>query len=625
MPRKVALAIGISRAPRLEYLRGAVNGAHEFADWAAKNGYQSESLTDETTPVTIESLGGKLDALLAAHPQDPVTRLVLYFAGHGLIRGAEDGLWLLSDWRVKLRAVAFEALKRRLCRYYGVPQVAIFSDACRSLPSNVDIMDLTGDAVLGSGPDKKVLQPDVDKFIATQDAAQTFMVPGLDAKDDRCLFSGVLMEGLWGAQAALSATDPGKVTSSSLADFLRDEVPERAKSYNRELYPTVQSNFRRGSDVYFGDHQPPPVAPVFTPWTDPNLIVDMGVADSISKGTSFQFPDWSDGTPSNLAARPGGSIDFIFKSLGGKEHVAAPVHDSGDSLRTRIESHEVPGYFETGSGFAVDGKGVRAIWLDPRLQVRKQNGKSGWLAVGGGNPVWLQGPSPVLIELEGGNYLAQTAFPDFIASALCDGNGVQALIYRESYGDKSTGGLAIEAIARMESGALRAADIPDLSIELRMMKHADPVLGVISAYLYDSIEDVDSIRRMAWFYIDHHQAIPYDIALLAQVPGRRNENGLLEIDLPAVPPREPRSEKEAATSWACQPTPSARGTVAGFWPWMKQGWPFLDDPLDVELGLVHPALPSLQQHLTGARFTTFNREGGETLATIMNLQRTSLE
>ena len=209
----------------------------------------------------------------------------------------------------------------------------------------------------------------------------------------------------------------------------------------------------------------------------------------------------------------------------------------------------------------------------------------------------------MLIELEGGNFLAQTAFPNFVASALCTDNGVQALIYRESYGDKSTGGLALNAIARMESGALHAADIPDLSIELRTEKHADPVLGVISAYLYDSIEDLDSIRRMAWFYIRHHQPIPYDIALLAQVPGRRNAEGILEVDIPALSSREPRTKKEAATRWACLPTEAATGTVAGFWPWMKQGWPFLDDPLDVELGLVHPSLPALQQHLSAARFT----------------------
>ena len=473
MPRRIALAIGISKAPPLDYLRGAVNGAREFAEWATRNSYETELLTDQTTPVTIESLYNKLNALLATHSEDPIARMAIYFAGHGLIRGAEDGLWLLSDWYDKLRAVAFEALKRRLCRYYGISQVAIISDACRSLPTNVDTMELTGDAVLGRGPEKEAQQPRVDKFIATQDAAKTFMVPGLTEKDDRCLFSGVLMEGLWGAPSAISTDTPGTVTSSSLADFLELEVPRRALTYRRKLSPTVQPNFRRGDDIYFGDAQPLPVAPIFTPWTDPKLIIDMGLAlenirfsqliigdirtISITKkfpgGSSERFEegtrkrsnqeadgmpgeetevDRGHGSPDDVIddeyvdlsdnatenAFGGGSQDdtdaeyveqfgdehsdevveftedfedsqetglsFVLEdgspgkparvplpdpspkadpSLSAASRPAARRKDSGDILRDSLSGIEIPGYFDTGSGFAVDGREPRSIWL----------------------------------------------------------------------------------------------------------------------------------------------------------------------------------------------------------------------------------------------------------------------
>ena len=45
-------------------------------------------------------------------------------------------------------------------------------------------------------------------------------------------------------------------------------------------------------------------------------------------------------------------------------------------------------------------------------------------------------------------------------------------------------------LARLKDGGLRSTDIPDLAVKLRMYKHADHVLGVVSAYLYDSIGDV---------------------------------------------------------------------------------------------------------------------------------------
>jgi hypothetical protein len=94
--------------------------------------------------------------------------LIIYFAGHGLIREAEEGLWLMSDWYNELRAVAVELLKRRLYKYQ-IDQIAIFADACRSLPTSIDIADLVADGVLGRGPSLVDTMPPIDKFIAAQD------------------------------------------------------------------------------------------------------------------------------------------------------------------------------------------------------------------------------------------------------------------------------------------------------------------------------------------------------------------------------------------------------------------------------------------------------------------------
>ncbi len=635
--RKLALAIGISSAEPLPYLRGAINGAREFHHWAATMGYESELLTDASVPVTIEMLRDKLKSMLSSSP-DPIFRLILYFAGHGLIREVEEGLWLLSDWNRELRAVAVEVLKRRLYMY-GVEQISIFADACRSLPVDVKAADLTADGVLGRGPVKDAITPAIDKFIAAQDGTTTFMVPGASPSEDRCLFSGVLMEGLWGAPPAVSAFFPGKVTSQSLGQFLMAEVPQRAKTYQRKLNPIVQPLFPLGQDVYFGDQQPPPTPPAFLPWPDPNLVLGMGPSKpAYANGGSFDHVGSAGTFTAGLAAgiMPGagiglGALAGLIAGWGKGTEGAPPrtpapppppvaASDPGEILRDRIRAQQVPMHFETGSGIAVAGATVSACWLEPG-RVAGMGGRSDWWHISGRGEQWLEDPAPLLVELTNGLFLALTALPDFIAAMVCDARGIQALLYREVYSGKDTAGIAARAISQMESGALRADDITDLAVDLRQLKHADPTLGVIGAYLYDSIGDVESIRRMAYYYSENRQAIPYDIALLADVEAHRGANGLFYVTVPAVPARQPRTESERRFSWTHEATVERTSVVGGLWPWMRQGWTFLDDPSDFESGLIHPGIPALRSQLTSARFTTLSEQGGNELAMLLGLIR----
>jgi hypothetical protein len=143
---------------------------------------------------------------------------------------------------------------------------------------------------------------------------------------------------------------------------------------------------------------------------------------------------------------------------------------------------------------------------------------------------------------------------------------------------------------------------------------------VLSAYLYDSIGDIDNIRRTAWFYQDHHQPIPYDVALLAQLTGRRG-NHVLHASIPAVSKREPRTDQERRFAWTYDAMPAAEGVVGGFWPMMRQGWTFLDDPSDDGSSLVLPGIVELIPSLTPARFATLDARGGEKLANLFGLVR----
>jgi hypothetical protein len=599
--REVALAIGVGDAEPLPYLSGAVNGARAFHEWASRLGYDSRLVTDEIQPVTIARLRSEIEAALK--PADvPIHRLLIYFAGHGLIREAEEGLWLLSDWNDELKAVAVEVLKRRLYMH-DIQQIAIFADSCRSLPPNIVAADLSPDPVLGRGPIREQKQPVIDKFIAAQDGSATFMVPGASPDQDRCLFSGLLMEGLWGSRPeAFSKLLTDKVTSRSLGAYLDAEVPKLAELYKRKLFPSVSPTFPEGDDIYFGsfEENSRPTPPVFPAWPRPDAVISLGAR----KETAVPLEDVE-----------------VAKGQISRGGVIASSR-SASLLMEKMRSQPMPRIFGTRAGFAVEGASVRALWTTADVVAESHGQPNHWRLHNQHHPALLRAV-PVLIEFEDGTFAATTALPEFIASVLRDKRGISALIYRPVDDIADTAATAEVAIAKMESGALRADDATDLAVNLRQMKHVDPVLGVISAYLYDSIGDVDNIRRMAFYYLAHGQSIPYDIALLAQVRGEWRA-GILWAHVPIVSKREPRTNAERLAEWTHSATPARSGPVGGLWPWMRQGWTFLDNPADDGSTLIAPGLIELNRHLASGRFAMFNTEGGHRLAVIFGLSQKEL-
>jgi len=511
--------------------------------------------------------------------------MVIYFAGHGLIRGAEEGLWLLSDWYSEQRAVAIEVLKRRLYDH-NIQQIAIFADCCRSLPPDIRAADLTADAVLGRGPVPYVKTPAIDKFIATLDGTTAFMVPGATPDQDRCLFSAVLMEGLWGKSEALSKLLKDKVTSRSLGTYLQNETPKRAKLYRRELSPQVIPSFPEDDDIYFySGSGTPPTPPTFSEWPPPSVVIGVETSEA-------------DAVRSRKAEKAA----------------------SSERLIETIRNQPRPTHFETGAGFAVDGGSVTGIWTPADLIAEKDD-KPNWWRLRHKSTFQLNKSEPVLIEFDDGVFAAFAAIPQFIATIIRNEHGVSALIYRRVFEPVNTAANAELAIAKMERGALRADDATNLAVKLRKEKHSDPMLGVISAYLYDSVGDIDSIRRMAYYYVSYGQPIPYDIALLAGLRGELLNDGVLRVHVPAVNERDARTESEQRYEWTHSATPAADGEVGGLWPWMRQGWPFLEDPSDDESTLVTQGLVEVGRHLTPGRFTTVDRVGAVELARIFNLAR----
>jgi hypothetical protein len=607
----MALAVGIGDAKPLPFLRGAINSAVDFSEWAAAQGYVTALLTDEDEPVTIEKMRGELNRLLASADK-PIHRFLLYYAGHGLIRGAEEGLWLLSDWYGEMRAVAIEVLKRRLSKY-GVGQIAIFSDACRTLPADTSTADLVPDAVLGRGPLQPKAMPPVDKFVAAQDGDEAFIIPAASPKDDRCLFSGVLMEGLWGENpAAFSKLLDDKVTSGSLGAFLQSEVNQRASRYNCTATPSYSSSFPEGDNIYSEKGKLPP-RPRVPRGAAPGR---MEIRKGLTHGLNLNL-ETAARTQTEDCIFKADRLEVCGKAADGLWVSANLRHRYIVPLIHRLWDQPLPEGFAEYAGFAVKGE-AKALWL-PAGMTAETAGSAAWWFVhdhGAAPP----GAVPVLIEFANGDFAALTALPGFIADVETGMRGVHAVVYYKTGAELECAEAAEKAVGRLARGVLRADGVQALAVQLRHDGIMDPTLGTICAYLYDAAGDTNSIRRIAHHFLRHAQPIPYDIALLAQLKGELRE-GLLRVQLPAVPKSTPQTPLEEEHRWLCSGSRKGEGPVAGFWPWLRQGWTFLDEAAEDGSTLVLPGIAELERALAAGLFTTLKKEGGRELARLLNLRR----
>ena len=648
MGRKLAIVIAVSQSVPGKVLTGALNAARDFEEWASKQGYQTTLVTDASRPVTMPLLRQKIETLLLSPPGAPVVgagaatstpifRIIVYFAGHGLIRELSEGLWLLSDWRAELRAVAVEVLKRRLSMY-GPEQLCIISDACRSLPADVVQADLVPDPVLGSGPKPADLDVPIDKFFATQDGERSFMIPGANPQDDKCVFSSVLIEGLWGKtgmqKSPFSQLEPDKITGRSLKEYLCVEAALRAKSYGLTLAPACVAGFPEGADDYFRKN-PGLNPPTFSNWPPAGSFGPVAGGarspSSVAPSAPSRVDDGRDGglqrADVDRSSPPRSPMSILRNIFSRREPPSPPPPPSPptpekpasiiEQLRTQELSFDLIRGYST--GVAVSGAKVARLWLGSNMQAKSLDSGGSWAIEGNGYGDEVKSGA-ILIEFTDGLFASSVMLRSLFSLSVRDRFGIAGTVYRDVYAPRSKAMPTEQALEALESGTLGADAVSEFATQLREFKHVDPILGVISAYLYDSVGDVDNIRRMASFYVEAGQAIPYDIALLGGLSVRQmSEHGFV-VEIPAINGRAPRTAAEHDHDWTYCAVGAKSGVVAGMWPWMRQGWTYLDHPTDVGSRLIRGGLVDLRSGLMRSRFTTFEKEAGLAAAEIIGLR-----
>ena len=91
--KRALVAIGVDKTGGLPILKAAADGANKIATWAGSQGFDITLLTDKLAPVTLADVTASIYKLVNKRIYD---QLVVYFSGHGLLKGPNYEVWLLS-------------------------------------------------------------------------------------------------------------------------------------------------------------------------------------------------------------------------------------------------------------------------------------------------------------------------------------------------------------------------------------------------------------------------------------------------------------------------------------------------------------------------------------------------
>lgn len=649
---------------RFAALEGAAPAAIAIGRWAKAAGFGDsnvEIVTDtlEDGPVTEARVQAAVDRLFSPG-LEAVSYMLLNFCGHGLT-GADPNstFWLFSDAVQKRRQVNVDGFVSELVRF-GVPRITVISDACREGPPSLDMMRY--DAVRPIvGGDVDVRSPQFDRLASCQDGKLSYMVGDhASAAPGKCIFSGVIADVLWGLES--SAIADGSLTTSALASVARRRTTERAKDYRLEAYPSCMVDPEPAT--LFDRSKPLVGEPQLQDWPAADAIGLQGALQDIGKartvdafdrfvsdadfrrellggpfmlgddlhagGQPFQgLPADAKPTLANLLAlqalesetRPNMDPSLVdaekARAIRTLESKAAAYGRSLTAASIKASAQAIALNWDDAGDWSlvVHGRRPRAIWSGGTA-VTEASSRPGDIRFRIGSRTFRAANGQMIIETKNGVAVPFVAYRNLRqAVMLGPGEGI-SVGYGSAWSADSLE-LAFGFVAEFIEGKLLPEDIERLASSLRMGKHSDPILGVISAYLYRAIADFDSIRRMADFYRLNSQPVPFDIALLGEMPVRLRD-GKLVADIPAVPARKPGGMD--LPDYATRSTRGGEQVVGGLCPWLAAGWDYVAEPRHEWRDLVH-GLDHFASAVPRMGFTKLPAVAGRELAEIWGLRK----
>lgn len=235
MRRRAAVCIGVDRTIGLPVLGDAARGARQVGDWLTTEGFESvEVLADDgASEVTLHDVKRAMRAVV---DRGVFEQLVIYFAGHGFLRGYNE-YWLLSAAPRDADEAVNLASSIELARGCGVPHVIFISDACRSAAASLDAQRVNGGVIFPNDGDAS--RGEIDRFWAAQPGSAALEVL-VDQRtgDYRALYTNTLLD-------LFAATPPKAIRRIADGQHTLAVLPNRGL---RKLLPSamVASSLRAG-------------------------------------------------------------------------------------------------------------------------------------------------------------------------------------------------------------------------------------------------------------------------------------------------------------------------------------------------------------------------------------------
>lgn len=561
--RKAMIVIAVSNYNgAYTNLPGTLTSAARIVNWARQpgpgRGYTVLEITDANrSAVTVDRLKNEITPFLQ---NNIIDRLVVYFAGHGLVRSTADQYWLLTDAVNDTReGVDMNAFKRGLARQ-GIGahhpelrqgQLCFFVDACRSTSEYV--LDFEGDPIITGGGATQKMQ--IDLFFATMLGQKAYQPKGAGGQPPYCLFSDTLTEALEGKvpQVIENLHHPFKpaIVNNLLADYLDVEVPIRAARLRENMEPDNNSLIRMAHNYYdlltpSLNVTPPP------PDGDPeNQITPTHDASELK-----------DALETAEMGEAGGITDLSTRT----QEFEMLLAEAEDILNIATVEAAYP------LNIVIEGSHAIAVPHGATEGLQRVGDRWAYTALAGAHENY-----PVFAEQDDGQWLLMPVLDHTQAILLRALPGDVLLRKMEPDGEAPYPywDTSLSTAATMtETMPLRVSDAVRLADTIRYGKARKPNNANIAGYLYDFVGDIDNTRRTAHYMVED-SVLPIDLALLAaeQLRWQQDQDGFWQVraDLPAIeedsdaPPNRPRFTTGAFDAKYDVP-------VRGIFPIFRQGF-----------------------------------------------------
>lgn len=534
--KRCAVVVGVDKTGgALPHLTAAASGAAEFAEWCRGSQKITATLLTDAggSKVTVKEI---CDAIEVFAAQKIYSQLILYFAGHGILKSPGEEYWLLSDAPHRqyeainvVRSVAF-------ARVSPFRHVVFISDACRTAPVGLQMMGVIGMSVFPN-PQRSLQPPKIDELFATAPGD-----PAYEAKlDDAMKFSGIFTRELLfllnGGDPAVVVKHENKWVIPTRA--LEPHLPNRVQASAAKLQVTM--------------NQLPEIRGLSAP---PLCLAELANWQPASAPAGSQLPP-DEPSPSSVREAAAGLEHARAQAAREREYAG----DIGSFIRTsgsgtprpprravRLASSEAferaveeildtkgREGFESGSGFSVIGSRVLSAAAEQAqcdvfeeagaYQVRVRPVSE----VAATDPQKFRTARSTLIVFGEGTSTVLAAWPGFVGTVLvCDGRVVNVNYTPARHTPEHDAYIRV-APEIDESRAVVAAaarcgrfhlsdedhDPAEDAAFLRRFKRLDPTLGLYAAYAYAQAGAIDNVRSVLKYMNEDFEQVPFDVALLA--------------------------------------------------------------------------------------------------------------